>query len=175
MVGGPGLGIDVAVCPLKDRVRDGIAVQVQLLAYVGGQLPVRAAKADIGQQQPIAFEVKNEDGRLRQCLKPILQPARQFCTVAGRSWHAAQQGLHGLPHKVAAVGLAVVVSLGVELPAIFGHQRNADEVGPGKIGEFGVQENQHAKGSQYSYLLSQRVNQGPISSMEGCLPFGDVN
>ena len=48
-------------------------------------------------------------------------------------------------------------------------------VSPHKIGEFGVQEDQHAKAPQYSYLLSQRVNQGPISSMESRLPFGDFN
>ena len=65
MVWGPVLGIEVVLRPFKDRVRDGMAIQVQLVAHVGGWLPVRAAKVGVGQQQPIAFEVVDDDGRFR--------------------------------------------------------------------------------------------------------------
>ena len=76
-------------------------------------------------------------------LKTIRAKSKQMVSNGRSSRHATQQGQDCFSHKVAAVVFAVVGALGVKLPAIFGHQAHADQVGPDKRGELRVKEDEH--------------------------------
>ena len=55
----------------------------------------------------------------------------------------AELGQHCRPHELTARALIEVGSLAVELAAVIGHQRHADEIAIDEIGEFGIDVDPH--------------------------------